>query len=242
MTLAILSPGPAIIAAIQTAFSRGREVALPFGMGLAFGASLWGLFALAGLAVIFKLHPELYRFVKIIGGVYLLWMSWGLWRAATLPLPEAAEKRFGRGFWGGVLLNLSNPKPALFYSALLLSLFPGPLSLAKQASIYATALSTELFWPEDFGQTVQEAFGLTAAEVEIVRGITLGLPLKDIAEQRGRSIETVRTQARSILAKTETHSQSELVRVVLGLLYWPVTEIEGGEEAIVRRFVAPLFG
>lgn len=79
----------------------------------------------------------------------------------------------------------------------------------------ALVLSTELFWPEDFSQIVQEAFGLTVAEVEIVRGITLGLPLKDIAGQRGRSIETVRTQARSILAKTETHSQSELVRVVL---------------------------
>ncbi len=82
----------------------------------------------------------------------------------------------------------------------------------------ALVLSTELFWPDDFSHTVQEAFGLTVAEVEIVRGITLGLPLKEIAEQRGRSIETVRTQARSILAKTETHSQSELVRVVLGLM------------------------
>lgn len=82
----------------------------------------------------------------------------------------------------------------------------------------ALVLSTELFWPEDFTQIVQEAFGLTTAEVEIVRGITLGLPLRDIAEQRRRSIETVRTQARSILAKTETHSQSELVRVVLGLM------------------------
>ncbi|MEH7827597.1 LuxR C-terminal-related transcriptional regulator [Gemmobacter denitrificans] len=82
----------------------------------------------------------------------------------------------------------------------------------------ALVLSTELYWPEDFSQTVQEAFGLTGAEVEIVRGITLGLPLKQIAEQRGRSIETVRTQARSILAKTETHSQSELVRVVIGLM------------------------
>ncbi len=82
----------------------------------------------------------------------------------------------------------------------------------------ALVLSTELVWPEGFEMTVQEAFGLTAAEVEIVRGITLGLPLKDIAEGRGRSVETVRTQLRSILAKTETHSQSELVRVVLGLM------------------------
>jgi len=82
----------------------------------------------------------------------------------------------------------------------------------------ALVMSTELVWPEGFEWTVQEAFGLTSAEVEIVRGITLGLPLKDIAESRGRSTETVRTQVRSILAKTEAHSQSELVRVVLGLM------------------------
>lgn len=82
----------------------------------------------------------------------------------------------------------------------------------------ALIMSTELVWPEGFELMVQEAFGLTAAEVEIVRGITLGLPVKDIAEARGRSPETVRTQVRSILAKSETHSQSELVRVVLGLM------------------------
>lgn len=82
----------------------------------------------------------------------------------------------------------------------------------------ALVMSTELVWPEGFEHTVQEAFGLTAAEVEIVRGITLGQPVKDIAEARGRSAETVRTQLRSILAKTETHSQQELVRVVLGLM------------------------
>jgi pimeloyl-ACP methyl ester carboxylesterase/DNA-binding CsgD family transcriptional regulator len=82
----------------------------------------------------------------------------------------------------------------------------------------ALVLSTELVWPAGFETTVQDAFGLTLAEVAIVQGITLGLPLKDIAEGRGRSVETVRTQLRSILAKTETHSQSELVRVVLGLM------------------------
>ncbi len=82
----------------------------------------------------------------------------------------------------------------------------------------ALVVSTELVWPEGFAATVQEAFGLTAAEVEIVRGVTLGLPLRDIAEARGRSLETVRTQVRSVLAKSETHSQAELVRVVLGLI------------------------
>ncbi len=77
---------------------------------------------------------------------------------------------------------------------------------------------TELIWPERFALSVQEAFGLTPAEVEIVRGVTLGLPVRDIAEARGRSVETVRTQVRSVLAKTETHSQADLERVVLGLM------------------------
>lgn len=94
----------------------------------------------------------------------------------------------------------------------------------------ALVVSTELVWPEGFETTLQEAFGLTLAEVEIVRGIALGLPVKDIAESRGRSPETVRTQLRSILSKTETHSQSELIRVVLGLMdvvqLAPVAEID----------------
>ncbi len=146
MTLAILSPGPAIISAIQMSFARGRDRALPYGWGLAFGASLWGLFALLGLAVVFKIYPALFHALKVAGGLYLLWMAHGLWTTARDPLPAPAERRFGSGFVGGIALNLSNPKPALFYSALLLSLFPGPLSVGKQASIYLTALSTELFW------------------------------------------------------------------------------------------------
>lgn len=91
----------------------------------------------------------------------------------------------------------------------------------------ALVVSTELVWPEGFATTVQEAFGLTAAEVEIVRGVTLGLPLRDIAEARGRSLETVRTQVRSVLAKTETHSQAELVRVVLGLMDVALAPVAG---------------
>lgn len=146
MSLAILSPGPAIISAIQMAFARGRDKALPYGLGLAFGASLWGLFSLAGLAVVFKIYPALFHGLKVVGGLYLLWMAWGLWRSARDPLPAPAERRFGSGFVGGVALNLSNPKPALFYASLLMTLFPGTLSLAKQASIYLTALSTEVFW------------------------------------------------------------------------------------------------
>jgi len=146
LTPAILSPGPSIIAATQMALAQGRDKALPYGLGLAFGASLWCLFALFGLAVVFKLYPPLFQAAKIAGGFYLLYMAYGLWRAARAPLPAAAKRRFGNGFAGGVILSLSNPKPALFYSAVILTLFPDPHGATMLAAIYATALATELFW------------------------------------------------------------------------------------------------
>lgn len=149
LSLAILTPGPAIIATLQTAFAHGRERALPYGLGLATGASLWCLAALLGLAVVFRLNPVLFIALKVFGGFYLLWFARGLWRASTAPLPEAARgpgRGALRGFLGGIALNLSNPKPALFYATLILSVFPRPLPPSGQAAIYALCLSTELFW------------------------------------------------------------------------------------------------
>lgn len=146
LTPAILSPGPSIIAATQMALSQGRDKALPYGLGLAFGASLWCLFALFGLAVVFKLYPPLFMAAKVFGGLYLLYMAYGLWRGARSALPPAAKRRFGDGFIGGVILSLSNPKPALFYTAVILTLFPDPQGAVMLAAIYTTALVTELFW------------------------------------------------------------------------------------------------
>lgn len=145
LSLAILAPGPAIIATVQAAFNHGRQRAMPYALGLATGASLWCIFALAGLAVVFKIYPALYGALKIFGGLYLLWFAWGLWKSSTEPLAEAAGG-VSRGFWGGIALNLSNPKPALFYAALILSIFPDPLSLSQKLGVYAVSLSTELFW------------------------------------------------------------------------------------------------
>ncbi len=145
LTLAILTPGPAIIAAIQAAFQFGRARALPYALGLAAGASLWCIVALVGLAVVFRLHPPLYTAMKIFGGLYLLWFASVLWRASTQPLPEAAGGA-SKGFWGGIALNLSNPKPALFYAALILSVFPQALSAPEKVTVYFVSLGTELFW------------------------------------------------------------------------------------------------
>ena len=71
LAVAILSPGPGVIAVSQSAFALGRGRAMPYGWGLAFGASLWCLFSLLGLAMLFGLMPWTYTALKIAGACRL---------------------------------------------------------------------------------------------------------------------------------------------------------------------------
>lgn len=144
LAVAILSPGPGIVAVSQSAFAMGRRRALPYGWGLAFGASFWCLAALLGLTLLFSALPWTFTALTVLGGGYLVWVAWKMWRHAPDPLPDPAESAHGMSFWAGMALNLSNPKPALFYSAVLLSIFPAALALPDKALIYGTALSVEL--------------------------------------------------------------------------------------------------
>lgn len=144
LSVAILSPGPGVIAVSQGAFALGRRHALAYGWGLALGASIWCLFALLGLTALFRVAPWTLTAMMMAGGAYLVWIGAQMWRHAADPLPDPAGG--GMGFAAGVMLNLANPKPALFYSAVLLSIFPAVLNLADKGAIYVVALSVELFF------------------------------------------------------------------------------------------------
>lgn len=61
---------------------------------------------------------------------------------------------------------------------------------------------------------LQAAFGLTPAELAVVVLLSRGLSPEEIARDRGVSIETVRSQIRGLMTKTDTRRQSELVALV----------------------------
>jgi DNA-binding CsgD family transcriptional regulator len=56
------------------------------------------------------------------------------------------------------------------------------------------------------------AYGLTGAETEILAAFCDGASLRRIAEDRGRSHATIRTQFQSIAEKTGVGGQAELMR------------------------------
>lgn len=93
--------------------------------------------------------------------------------------------------------------------------------------------TTDLVWPERLTGVLQESFGLTSAEANIGRLLVAGASVAEIAAQRSRAVDTVRTQLRSLFGKTSTTSQTEFVRMAVGLAaLYPSEQIaDAGESA-----------
>jgi DNA-binding CsgD family transcriptional regulator len=64
-------------------------------------------------------------------------------------------------------------------------------------------------------QVMQELYGLTPAETELALLLAAGKSLKEAAAERSVSLETARSQLKTLFSKTNTRRQSELVRLVL---------------------------
>ena len=141
---AIASPGPSFLYLMRTSMAQGRGAGLMAALGLGLMAALWTLAALLGLQVLFELFPWARTTLRIAGGAYLIYLAWRTWRSAATPLGAAPARPTTRHFWGGLLINLGNPKSILFAGAVIVAIFPPALTGAEKALIFANHLAVEL--------------------------------------------------------------------------------------------------
>ncbi len=72
-------------------------------------------------------------------------------------------------------------------------------------------------WNEGLEALLSDAFALTTSELQVGKGLCAGKSLGEIARERGRSVHTLRAQVKSMLRKTATGSQADLVRIMVTL-------------------------
>ncbi|WP_297767444.1 helix-turn-helix transcriptional regulator [uncultured Roseovarius sp.] len=90
--------------------------------------------------------------------------------------------------------------------------------MAADGTVLVLAASNEVNLPVGFCDILRQAFDLTATEADILCHLVDCHSVNEIAASRARSVDTIRAQIKSILAKTETHSQLELVRLALSMI------------------------
>ncbi len=148
--MAAISPGPSFVLAVRTAAAEGLRVASALAVGFGLGAALWASAALLGLAVLFEAAPALLSAAKVAGGLFLVWLAWGLWRAAPGPMPAVDPAAPPRGTAAAVRLGfvsmLANPKPAIFFGAVFVGLVPAEASALDKGLILVNILWVEAAW------------------------------------------------------------------------------------------------
>jgi threonine/homoserine/homoserine lactone efflux protein len=117
----IVVPGPAVLYIVSQSIDRGRLAGFVSALGIAVGALVHVCAAAVGLSSILVSSATAFNVVKYAGAAYLVCM--GLWtilrRRDDQPASAPSERRLRRRFGQGVIVNVLNPKTALFFFAFL---------------------------------------------------------------------------------------------------------------------------
>lgn len=148
--MAAISPGPSFVVSVRTAVTDGFANAAALAVGFGIGAMLWAIAALAGMALLFELMPQLLRVLILLGAVFLVWVAWSIWRHAATPLPHPTDGRAPSSRWGafrlGFLTFATNPKASIFFGAIFVGLVPPGTSMPWLIAIVAAVFLNETLW------------------------------------------------------------------------------------------------
>jgi threonine/homoserine/homoserine lactone efflux protein len=116
-----LTPGPNMAWLALTSASEGRRAGLAAVGGIALGLGILGAISAFGLAELAARSPLAFDLLRYAGVAYLLWLAWLAWSGEGEVSPGAAKDgvRLSAWFRHGLLLNLLNPKAAVFFVAVL---------------------------------------------------------------------------------------------------------------------------
>jgi threonine/homoserine/homoserine lactone efflux protein len=113
-------PGPAVTYVVTQSLDKGRTAGLVSALGIAGGGLVHVAAATAGLSALIASSASAFTVVKLVGAAYLI--AIGLWRLAGRGDNETSDSEpvaARRLFWQGALVNVLNPKTALFFLAFL---------------------------------------------------------------------------------------------------------------------------
>ncbi len=114
-------PGPAVLYVTSRSIGLGRSAGLVSALGIGVGTLVHVAAAAVGLSALLMSSAAIFGLVKYLGAAYLIYLGVQKLRGAeSLDLSgEAPRANLSRVFGQGVIVNILNPKTALFFFAFL---------------------------------------------------------------------------------------------------------------------------
>ena len=117
----LVTPGPAVLYIVARSVDQGRAAGLVSVLGIHLGTIVHITAAAVGLSALLVSSALAFAIVKYLGAAYLIWIGIRTFMAKD-PDPEAPvvpAEPLHRVFRDGFLVNLFNPKTAIFFLAFL---------------------------------------------------------------------------------------------------------------------------
>lgn len=119
------TPGVDLLLTVQRTLLGGPRAGVAAALGINAGCVVHALAAAFGLAALLAVSATAFNAIRWAGAAYLLWLAWGMARAAwrgsdpAAAQAAAAPRSWAADFRVGLLTNVLNPKVALFFLAFL---------------------------------------------------------------------------------------------------------------------------
>ena len=116
----LVVPGPSVLYVITRSVSQGRRAGLISVLGVHVGSVVHVTAAALGLSALLASSATAFAAVKYLGAGYLIWLGiQKLRHSVPGPLDDVPAVGRGQLFTQGVVVNVLNPKTAIFFLAFL---------------------------------------------------------------------------------------------------------------------------
>jgi threonine/homoserine/homoserine lactone efflux protein len=135
-----LTPGPNMAWLALTSASQGKRSGFAAVGGISLGLALLAAASAIGLAELATRFPTAFNLLRYAGVAYLLWLAWKAWAGEKELSPDATnDNALGAYFRHGLLLNLLNPKAAVFFVAVLPAYVTQNAPVAPQTALLSAS-------------------------------------------------------------------------------------------------------
>ena len=147
-----LTPGPNMAWLVTLTLSEGRRAGLGAITGIALGLAANAALSVLAASLILAQGPALTQADSVLAAAMMAWLAWEAWRTPGESSPAATPRDGGqRHALAGFVINLLNPKAALFFVTVMPQFVPGGrpglsqgLALAAVSVTIATAIHLAL--------------------------------------------------------------------------------------------------